>query len=256
MTPLPSMAESTLATRYERPWDVRDLRECLFYHTMDLPGVGTVHGEWDLRHDLGRYLGGENLSDKLVLEIGPASGCLTFHMETMGANVTAVDVDETTAWDIVPRSGLNIADALTTRRAGARLLRNGFWFAYKQFHSRARVVYTNVYDLPPDIGNFDVAVLGMVLLHLRDPLLALSKCAEYANTLIVTELLPSGLSDQPVCRLLPSLDNPTYDTWWSISPAFLVQFLQVLGFPRIAVSSHSALFRGSDYPLYTVAASR
>lgn len=250
------MIETPSEIRYERPWEVHGLQDCLFYHTMDLPGVGTVTGEWDLRGGLDRYVGEVDLRGKSVLEIGPASGCVTFHMESMGAQVTAVDVDETTAWDIVPRAELNMGDALATRRAGARLLRNGFWFAHRQFQSRARVVYSNVYDLPVGMGQYDVAVLGMVLLHLRDPLLALTKCAQHARTLVVTELLPGDLADQPVCRLLPSLENPTWDTWWSISPAFVVQYLQVLGFRQIAVTGHSALFRRGDYPLYTVVASR
>lgn len=34
---------------YAKPRHVRDLSECYFYHTMDLPGVGTRLGNWDLR---------------------------------------------------------------------------------------------------------------------------------------------------------------------------------------------------------------
>ena len=44
---------------YVSPRHVTDLRECLFYHTMDVPGHGTVPGAWDLRKGLGRYLGAQ-----------------------------------------------------------------------------------------------------------------------------------------------------------------------------------------------------
>ena len=31
------------------PRQVERLEDCLFYHTMDLPGFGVVRGQWDLR---------------------------------------------------------------------------------------------------------------------------------------------------------------------------------------------------------------
>ncbi len=34
------------------------LADCSFYHSMDLPGVGAVTGEWDLRGRVDEYLGG------------------------------------------------------------------------------------------------------------------------------------------------------------------------------------------------------
>ena len=34
---------------YAPPRTVTDLNDCYFYHTMDVPGVGRVTGEWDLR---------------------------------------------------------------------------------------------------------------------------------------------------------------------------------------------------------------
>src|SRR5947208_16942976 len=34
---------------YATPRVVTDLADCYFYHTTDIPGVGTVRGEWDLR---------------------------------------------------------------------------------------------------------------------------------------------------------------------------------------------------------------
>jgi hypothetical protein len=241
---------------FERPWDVNDVGHCIFYHTMELPGIGTVQGEWDLREGVAVYLGNMSFAGKTVLEVGPASGFVTFWMERMGARVTAVDVDDQTAWDCVPQHGLNAKQMIANRRSGMRLLKNGFWFAHRLHRSSARVLYSNVYDLPAGLDHFDVGVLALTLLHLRDPLSALTKCAEHVDALIVTELLSAELAREPVCRLLPTRQNGIWDTWWSISPAFIVQFLEVLGFQRIDISSHSALYRGAGFPLYTVVARR
>ncbi|HEY4442105.1 MAG TPA: hypothetical protein VGN14_16725, partial [Candidatus Elarobacter sp.] len=72
------------------------LEACYFYHTMELPGVGTVEGEWDLRTGVDAYLGGEELRGKRVLEIGTASGFLCFAMERRGAEVIGYDLDPAT----------------------------------------------------------------------------------------------------------------------------------------------------------------
>ena len=42
------------------------LRDCRFYHSMDLPGFGTVNGDWDLRGRFDEYVGGVNLAGKTL----------------------------------------------------------------------------------------------------------------------------------------------------------------------------------------------
>ena len=76
--------------------------DCEFYHVMDLPGYGLTEGQWDLRAGADAYLGGFEFSGKRVLEIGPASGFLTFEMERRGADVVCFDVAEEIGWDFVP----------------------------------------------------------------------------------------------------------------------------------------------------------
>jgi len=41
----------------------------LFCHTMDLPGMGKINGEWDLRVGLHEYLGKVNFRGKRVLDV-------------------------------------------------------------------------------------------------------------------------------------------------------------------------------------------
>ena len=50
--------DSDMATVQATPLTVRDLAECDFYHSFDVPGHGPVRGHWDLRSNLGAYLGG------------------------------------------------------------------------------------------------------------------------------------------------------------------------------------------------------
>lgn len=60
-----------------------------FYHTMKIPGRGLVTGPGDLRAGLDAYLGRVDYLGRTVLEIGPASGFVTFSLEQRGATVVA-----------------------------------------------------------------------------------------------------------------------------------------------------------------------
>ena len=71
---------------FATPRKVEDLADCYFYHTMELPGRGVIEGQdWDLRGRVDEYLGNVDFAGQRVLEIGPASGFLTFEMEKRGA---------------------------------------------------------------------------------------------------------------------------------------------------------------------------
>jgi hypothetical protein len=112
--------------RWAAPRDVTRLDECLFYHKMDIPGYGTVEGDWDLRGREKAYLGNVDLAGKRVLEIGPANGQLTFAMERMGADVIAYDLSEDDEWDVVPYAGTDIKEYHRSRRKNLLTVNNGF----------------------------------------------------------------------------------------------------------------------------------
>jgi hypothetical protein len=69
---------------YAQPKTVMDINECYFYHTIDVPGWGTIEGNWDLREGLKEYLGGVDFFVKRVLDVGTANGILCFEMERQG----------------------------------------------------------------------------------------------------------------------------------------------------------------------------
>jgi hypothetical protein len=70
-----------MTLRFKSPRNVRDVAECAFYHYMDLPGY------WDLRPTIDEYLGRFDFRDKRALDVGAASGYLTFEMEKRGAGM-------------------------------------------------------------------------------------------------------------------------------------------------------------------------
>src|SRR5438309_1427223 len=46
------------------------LDQCVWYHVMDVPGVGITDGPWDLRGKFSDYIGGVPVAGKSVLDIG------------------------------------------------------------------------------------------------------------------------------------------------------------------------------------------
>jgi O-methyltransferase len=234
--------------------------DCHFYHWLDIPGHGEVSGDWDLRGDEPAYLGGAELAGRRVLEIGPASGHLTFHMETRGAEVVAVELAPGADWDIVPHAALDLDEVRAGRHAIMDRLRSGFWFAHERFGSRARVHYGSAYDLPESLGRFDLAVMANVLLHLRDPLRVVESCAARADRLVITDRHHLELDGLPVQRLFPAADSPQWDTWWDLGPDILERYLGVLGFRSCSRSFHTGRHTagGNEYPipLFTVVAEK
>lgn len=284
------MSGSDRGSIYAVPEDVSELSECTFYHTMELPGHGLVEGQWDLRAGVDDYLGHVDFAGKRVLELGKASGFLTFHMERRGAEVVAYDLSEHDDWDVVPLARLHRPqteisslypagvehwrDFQRLRRGGIARLNKGFWLAHRAHGSRARLVTGTVYDVPAAIGPVDVAVFGSILLHLRDPFLALQRSLRLTReTVVVTDLVPDGVQhvDAPAdaqaaaigrvagsyAKFIPDpVAGGPLDIWWQISPELIVRMLAILGFEEARVSHHQQPFQGTPVPLYTVVARR
>ena len=107
------------------------LEDCDFYHTVEIPGHGVMHGEWDLRNRVDAYLGNFPFSGKRVLEIGPASGFLTFEMEKRGADVVCLEVPDEPGWDFVPYPPKRLAVILSERAEHMRKVKNSYWFMHR-----------------------------------------------------------------------------------------------------------------------------
>jgi len=245
------------------PRQIGSLDDCYFYHSMTLPGHGDVSGEWDLRGREADYLGHIDVAGKRILEIGTASGHLAFWMEQRGAEVTGYDLSEDQAWDLVPYAARSDVEALVAgRKRHIRRINNSWWFARACLGAKARVVYGSVYELSPEIGTFDVVTLGSILLHLRDPILAMQKAGRLAReTLVVSDVLtPSGdeaaaalLGQGRMARFLPdALALSPVETWWGLSPHLVAQVVMILGFGDVRLSLHRQRHAGGEVNLYTI----
>jgi hypothetical protein len=240
---------------YATPKTIVDLGECYFYHTCDIPGYGHVEGEWDLRQHEHEYLGGVGFRGKRVLEVGTASGFLCFHMESLGAEVVAYDLSEDYSWDVVPFSRYDHRQMASDFKEHIRQLNNSFWLCRRAHHSNAKMVHGTVYDIPREIGLVDISVFSSVLLHVRDPFLALQSALQLTKeTVIVAEPLPGDLTG-PYQEFLPEFSTcEPKMTWWNLSPETIIRFVGVLGFEETQVKHHSQTFsaEGVQVPYYTV----
>lgn len=234
--------------------------DCDFYHTMDLPEVGLVEGNWDLRPNIDSYLGNVDFTDKRVLDVGCASGALSFHMEKRGAQVVSFDLDSRGDWDMVPfEKWEHLEHSARVRKTHIDRLNNGYWFAHRSYASRARVVYGSVYAIPEAIGAVDIAVFGSILLHLRDPFLALQNgCRLATQTVIVAEpLWPAVTTSEPILRFLPDAKTlEPKETWWDIRPEWVVRALGVLGFEETREAFHKQTYEGRQVDIYTIVGTR
>jgi 2-polyprenyl-3-methyl-5-hydroxy-6-metoxy-1,4-benzoquinol methylase len=219
---------------YAAPLNVERTEDCFFYHKIDLTGVGEVGGDsggWDLRASIDDYLGRFDFRGKRVIDMGAASGFLTFEMEKRGAEVVSFDMIDGSQWDIVPRYDMQgELDGYRARCAASHArLKNAYWFSHKRLGSKARAYYGDIYDLPGELGAFDVAMFGMILAHLRDPFQAIYSASRLVkDTIIITNQMMDTM--QPIGSFIPSRENREWKAWWGLSRGCLSQMLEVLGF--------------------------
>ena len=76
-----------------------------------------MEGEWDLRGRFDDYVGRLDLSGKRVLDIGTASGFLTWEAERRGAQVVSFDLDHASLQKLLPfRDSIYMRDRAESER--------------------------------------------------------------------------------------------------------------------------------------------
>lgn len=233
---------------YAEPRTVTDPTACLWYHTMDLPEIGTVKGQWDLRETADEYLGRFDFAGLRCLDVGTAGGFLTFEMERRGASsVVSFDIDaERHNWDVVPFSDApwTVEAFLTSRRERLHRFQDGYWLAHRLMGSRARVCYGTAHAIPAALGAFDVAIIGQMLPHVRDPFAVLAQVARLCETIIVTQQMLQHEGAFAYLMPDPATLAP-YDAWWSLSDGCLERMLAILGYEVVdrVTARHRSAFR-------------
>ena len=246
--------------RIER--DYITLEDCDFYHTSELRDGAVMAGPWDLRGREHDYTGGVEFGGTRVLELGPATGHLTFWMEAQGADVVSFDVGYDRMIDLMP-SGREDFRALRMDHVPLiGRVQNSWWYLHRDRESKARVAYGNIYDLPGDLGLFDTSVFGAILLHLRDPFTALEQAARRTRgAIVVTEPVDASLpTDTDAMRFHPTGMAENRSVWWSFNPRAIEKMLQRLGFGNTVVTHHIQKHHfghrmdepAGDYPMFTV----
>jgi SAM-dependent methyltransferase len=224
---------------YASPVHVTDVNQCDFYHTIDLPTIGEIKGQWDLRKNIVTYLGGLDFKGKTCLDVGTASGYLTFEMEKRGGIVTSFDADDASRYHFLPfRNSLYTTNhELWARQTNEWLgrLHNSYWLCHRLLKSMAKVFYGDVYALPIELGPFDVVMVGQIMIHLRDPILALTSIAGLcADTLIIAEGMLD--TDDTIAKFhaRASTGGPEW-LWWQYSRGMWREILAILGFEVTAM---------------------
>jgi SAM-dependent methyltransferase len=230
---------------FAAPRFVASVDDCFFYHTMELPGLGVVRGQWDLRGRFDDYTGGVPVAGKSVLDVGTATGFLSFEAEKKGAsNVVSFDLSDPRQQMFIPfKDKPYYCDYETFMADHAREIetwKNGYWLCHRLLNSKAEVFYGDIFRLPPALGQFEVVIAGAVLEHLNDQITALASLARLTKEtmVIVTPVLET---EERIARLEPTADNPDYDfTWWRYSIGAYREILRILGFTidRISESQY------------------
>lgn len=128
-----------------------------------------------------------------VLDIGAWDGFFSFEAERRGA-------ERVVAFDVHPPD------------------QYGFSLAKKLLDSNVEYVQGSVYELPPEMGTFDIVLFLGVFYHLRYPLLALDRISEITDQYLLLEshfldnsLVLSDRSKVPLAEIDPRLaDIPLF----------------------------------------------
>jgi SAM-dependent methyltransferase len=218
---------------------------------MELPGFGEVPGQWDLRGRFDDYIGGVDLSNKSVLDVGTATGFLSFEAEKRGATrVVSFDMSDPRQFRFLPfKDKPYYRDPERwAEQFGAEIeqWKNAYWLCHRLLDSKAGVYYGNIYDLPDELGQFDIAIVGSVLEHLSDQISALASIAKRTRETIVV-VSPLLQTDERIARFESLASNPDADfTWWTYSLGVYREVFGMLGFSIVKVSQAKYYYMYGD----------
>ncbi len=233
------------------PRFVDRLEDCLFYHTMDLPGFGVVRGQWDLRGRFDDYIGGVSVAGKSVLDIGAATGFLSFEAEKHGAaRVVSFDMGDARQQMFIPfKENLYYRDYesfVTKHAAEVEQWKNAYWLCHRLLKSKAEVFYGDIFRLPAALGQFEIAIVGAVLEHLNDQITAMASIARLTKETMVL-VTPVFETEERIARLEATADNPAYDfTWWRYSVGAYREILKMLGFSIADIKTSQYRYEHGD----------
>lgn len=221
-----------------------------WYHTIDLGfGVATP-GFVDHRPQMGFYGIPESLEGMRCLDVATFDGFWAFEMERREAGeVVALDLARFSDSDI-PK--VIVEDAI--RLDGEQPTGAGFRLAADILGSSVKRETCNVYDLSPErFGKFDLVFLSDLLIHLRDPQLALERVFSVCrgNVIVADSYDPAveAMAEMPMARFTGGIAS---ETWWLPNVATLRAMMEVAGFEPVTEFSRFVLDAASVGDIHKV----
>ena len=254
-------------------------KNCSFYTVQEIPGIiKPTKGPFDLRKNINKLLGNCNFKNKKILELGPASGYITFYLESLGAKMTCIDLSiKKDKWDTVPHANKDWKKKQIQGMKELSKVRNAFWFAHKQHKSKAKIIETHIKNLPESTSIHDYGLVASVLLHIQNPFLALQMMSsKVKEKMIISDLIDDmgtvssknkikisnitkSISSKyfkknSLTKFLPRNSNPNlnYDTWWKLSPTTIVEMMKILGFKKEKYLEHIQYCNKKPIDMYTI----
>jgi tRNA (mo5U34)-methyltransferase len=217
-----------------------------WYHTIDLPHGVTTPGYVDHRAQVALYGLPDDMRGLRALDVATYDGFWAFEMERRGAEVTAIDLESLAQCDFPRRFRHHAVDYQT----GA-----AFQVAHELLGSRVERKVMSVYDLSPaTVGTFDVVFLSDLLLHLRDPALALENvCAVTAPAGFAIVAEPYNVDLDRFGGLpLSQFGFEQAVGWWQHSVATLKTMMWAAGFDNVEETARFRLNCRAAIPLIKV----
>ena len=247
----------------ETPWPQPAIEECVFYHSMDFPDGESVSGEWDIRGNFAKYIGGYDIKGKTVFDVGTASGFLAFEAEKAGGIVTATDAYAYTELERLPfRQLLHHRERTTWAKQNDKWLvmyKNGFWYAWHKNKSAVKVIYAPLERLPYWGQKFDVVLAGAIFEHLANPVVVLDNLAGMAKEAVIIAFTLVADTDAQILETANDWSNPEEShslTWWTASRGLYNRVFDNLGFDVTYVNDARAKHNGVEAERPTIIATR
>jgi SAM-dependent methyltransferase len=182
-----------------------------------------------------------------------ASGFLSFSAEGAGAReVVSFDMDHGGRQHLLPFVHKEYYQDhpgwVKKQTADVQKWHNAYWLAHRTLGSRAKVYHGDVYDLPAELGQFDVVIVGAVLEHLSDPIRALASIARRCSDKLVisTDLV---FDEEPMAKFMGRAGHPKIDfVFWVYSLGTYRHVLAILGFEIERTETYEFKFRDVEKP--------
>ena len=206
-----------------------------WYHTIDLGAGGITAGRVDLRRVAPKVLPND-LSGRRALDVGTFDGFWAFELERRGAEVVATDVEriDDAEWPPLRRARTRAQSDMFGVELGL-----GFSIAHAALRSGVERVVCPVGELGPERigGPVDLAFVGALLLHLRDPVGALERVASTiapGGTLLLLEPLSLAATARAPRTPLAEFRAAKSDfTWWVPNLSALKAWVWAAGFVAV-----------------------